>query len=105
MVLVFLQLQLWDTAGQERFRKSMIRHYYRNANAIVLVYDVTNRSSFTSLRAWIAECDTNLLHDVPRIMVGNKCDEPAAVSTNEAQRFADEHGMPVSTIFLSPLKL
>ena len=36
-----LRLQIWDTAGQERFRKSMVTHYYRNAAAVVFVYDVT----------------------------------------------------------------
>lgn len=77
----------------------MVKHYYRNANAIVLVYDVTNRNSFLSLRAWIAECDINCTYNIPRIMVGNKCDEVAQVNTNEAQRFADEHGMPVRIFF------
>ena len=36
-----LRLQIWDTAGQERFRKSMVTHYYRNAAAVIFVYDVT----------------------------------------------------------------
>lgn len=77
----------------------MVRHYYRNANAILLVYDVTNRKSFLSLREWIAECDNNCLHNIPRIIVGNKCDEVVQVNTNEALRFADEHGMPVRIFF------
>ena len=52
---VCVQLQLWDTAGQERFRKSMVPHYYRNAHAVVFVYDVTKPESFASLPAWISE--------------------------------------------------
>lgn len=36
-----IRLQIWDTAGQERFRKSMVTHYYRNAAAVIFVYDVT----------------------------------------------------------------
>ena len=43
-IVSFLQSiihQLWDTAGQERFRKSMVSHYYRNAAAVIFVYDVT----------------------------------------------------------------
>ena len=40
------QLQMWDTAGQERFRRSMVHHYYRNVNAVIFVYDVTNNASF-----------------------------------------------------------
>jgi Ras-related protein Rab-33B len=93
-----IKLQLWDTAGQERFRKSMVQHYYRNVNAVVIVYDVTKMSSFESLPQWIEECDYhNLTRDVPRILVGNKCDckEHQVVKTNAAQRFADIHNMPL----------
>jgi Ras-related protein Rab-33B len=91
-----IQLQLWDTAGQERFRTSMVKHYYRNTHAVVLVYDVTNASSFDSLKKWVDECNKNCLHDIPRILVGNKCDGVAAVTTNVAQRYADQNNMPVS---------
>lgn len=92
-----IKLQFWDTAGQERFRKSMVQHYYRNVHAVVLVYDVTKMSSFQSLPQWIEECNNHNLTDVPRILVGNKCDckEMQAVRTNAAQRFADFHNMPL----------
>lgn len=93
-----IKLQLWDTAGQERFRKSMVQHYYRNVHAVVVVYDVTKMVSFTSLSQWIEECNRhNLTSDVPRILVGNKCDckETQVVRTNAAQRFADIHNMPL----------
>lgn len=92
-----IKLQLWDTAGQERFRKSMVQHYYRNAHAVVVVYDVTKLSSFQSLPQWIEECDLHNLKDVPRILVGNKCDckKMQVVRTNAAQRFADFHNMPL----------
>lgn len=92
------QVQLWDTAGQERFRKSMVQHYYRNVHAVVFVYDVTSASSFRSLPAWIEECRQHALgHEVPRILVGNKCDlrHAAQVSTEVAQQFADAHSMPL----------
>ncbi|XP_074025960.1 ras-related protein Rab-33B isoform X2 [Leptinotarsa decemlineata] len=88
-------LQLWDTAGQERYRMSMVRHYYKNANAIIFVYDVTNASSFDSLKKWIEECNNNCLQDVPKILVGNKCDGVAAVTTTVAQKFADQNNMPL----------
>ncbi|XP_003745171.1 putative Ras-related protein Rab-33 [Galendromus occidentalis] len=91
-------LQLWDTAGQERFRKSLVQHYYRNVNAVVFVYDVTNQSSFDELPLWIAECDTQCPGSkIPRILVGNKCDlaDKIVVKTNDAQRFADQHNMPL----------
>ncbi|KAK7072625.1 Ras-related protein Rab-33B [Halocaridina rubra] len=91
-------LQLWDTAGQERFRRSMVQHYYRNVHAVVFVYDVTRLSSFQSLPLWIEECNMNSLNcTIPRILVGNKCDckDQLAVPTNIAQRFADQHCMPL----------
>lgn len=76
----------------------MIPHFYRNSNAIVFVYDVTKMSSFESLPDWISECDAyNLGRDVPRILVGNKCDlrDTITVHTNMAQQFADYHQMPL----------
>ncbi|KAK5643926.1 hypothetical protein RI129_007771 [Pyrocoelia pectoralis] len=90
-----IKLQLWDTAGQERFRKSMVQHFYRNVHAVVIVYDVTNRASFDSLVYWLDECDRNCFTNVPRILVGNKCDEKLEINTNMAQRFADQHNMPL----------
>lgn len=95
---LYLQIQLWDTAGQERFRKSMVQHYYRNVHAIVFVYDVTNATSFRSLPTWIEECQQHALGtEVPRILVGNKCDlqDSVQVSTDVAQQFADTHSMPL----------
>lgn len=93
---VMIQLEIWDTAGQERFRKTLIRAYYRNADAVVFVYDVTNQQSFNDLRIWIEECARNELGNIPKILVANKCDLPAAVDRNLAQCFADANGMLVS---------
>ncbi|XP_076045321.1 putative Ras-related protein Rab-33 isoform X2 [Oratosquilla oratoria] len=93
-----IMLQLWDTAGQERFRRSMVQHYYRNVHAVVFVYDVTRLSSFESLPQWLDECNRhNLTYNLPRIMVGNKCDckNKLEVPTNRAQRFADVNNMPL----------
>ncbi|KAK5865316.1 hypothetical protein PBY51_016490 [Eleginops maclovinus] len=93
-----IKIQLWDTAGQERFRKSMVQHYYRNVHAVVFVYDVTNAASFRSLPAWIEECKQHALGtEVPRILVGNKCDlqDSVQVGTDVAQQFADTHSMPL----------
>lgn len=93
-----IKIQLWDTAGQERFRKSMVQHYYRNVHAVVFVYDVTNAASFRGLPAWIEECRQHALgSEVPRILVGNKCDlrDSVQVWTDAAQQFADAHSMPL----------
>lgn len=92
-----LRLQLWDTAGQERFRRSITHHYYRNASAVVFVYDVNSAASLVALESWLQEVE---LHGVPesapRVLVGNKCDQGGqVVTTNTAQRWADDRGMPL----------
>ncbi|CAN0285704.1 unnamed protein product, partial [Phaeothamnion confervicola] len=43
--------QIWDTAGQERFA-AMMKTYYRKAKGALLIYDVTEPSSFTGLEVW-----------------------------------------------------
>lgn len=76
----------------------MVQHYYRNVHAVVFVYDVTNAASFRSLPAWIEECKQHALGtEVPRILVGNKCDlqDSIQVGTEVAQQFADTHSMPL----------
>ncbi|KAG8897537.1 hypothetical protein FRC01_011296, partial [Tulasnella sp. 417] len=54
-----VRLQLWDTAGQERFR-SLAPMYYRGSHAAVLVYDITNPSSFDDIRVWLEELKKNV---------------------------------------------
>ncbi|XP_068622366.1 uncharacterized protein [Battus philenor] len=49
-----VKLQVWDTAGQERFR-SMAPMYYRNANAALLVFDITSVASFAAIKSWVKE--------------------------------------------------
>ncbi|KAK5643927.1 hypothetical protein RI129_007772 [Pyrocoelia pectoralis] len=98
-----IQLQLWDTAGSERFRHSMVPQYYRKAQAVVLVYDVTNRASFDSLVYWLDECDRKCSTNVAKILVGNKCDEKQKLVVNKsiAQIFAYQHNIPVNIQMIS----
>lgn len=53
------RLQLWDSAGQERFR-AMTQMYYRGANAVILVYDITNEESFRDIDTWVEELRRNM---------------------------------------------
>ncbi|CAF5135531.1 unnamed protein product, partial [Rotaria socialis] len=53
-----VKLQLWDTAGQEKFF-NITRSYYRNADAIILVYDRTDASSFQNIARWMRNIDEN----------------------------------------------
>jgi small GTP-binding protein len=89
-----IKLQIWDTAGQERFR-TITQSYYRSANAIIIVYDVSNQPSFDRLPDWLRELKQHINDKVITILVGNKCD---LVSSREipyaiGQAFADRHNM------------
>ncbi|XP_060140003.1 ras-related protein Rab-26 isoform X9 [Globicephala melas] len=68
-----VKLQIWDTAGQERFR-SVTHAYYRDAHALLLLYDVTNKASFNSIQAWLTEIQEYAQHDVVLMLLGNKVD-------------------------------
>ena len=53
-----IKLQIWDTAGQERFR-NITASYYRGANGIFLVYDITDKESFEDLNKWLVDIEKN----------------------------------------------
>lgn len=66
-------MQIWDTAGQERFR-TITQSYYRSANGIILVYDITKRSSFLSMYKWMEEVRRYAGDAVLMAIIGNKAD-------------------------------
>jgi Ras-related protein Rab-8A len=68
-----VKLQIWDTAGQERFR-TITTAYYRGAMGILLVYDVSDESSFANVRNWMRQIEQNAAENVNRILIGNKAD-------------------------------
>lgn len=49
-------MKIWDTAGQERFR-TITTSYFRGAQGILLVYDVTDRGSFQAVRGWMKQIE------------------------------------------------
>ncbi len=88
------KMQIWDTAGQERFR-TITSSYYRGAHGIVIVYDITNRESFTNLEMWLNEVRNYSSSQVQLILVGTKTDlaDKRQVQYTEALEFAETHGM------------
>lgn len=64
-----VKLQIWDTAGQERFR-SVTHAYYRDAHALLLLYDVTSKTSFDNIRAWLGEIREYAQDDVVIMLLG-----------------------------------
>ena len=63
-------LQIWDTSGQERFR-SITQSFYRGADGVLFVFDVTNKDSFDNMKMWLNEVNDL---DAKKILVGNKID-------------------------------
>ena len=66
-----IRLILWDTAGQERFR-SLIPSYLKNADCIIIVYDITNKDSFNSLAHWLNDAKNNTIEGTIFVICGNK---------------------------------
>jgi len=90
-----IKLQIWDTAGQERFR-TITTSYFRGAQGILLVYDVTDRNSFNSIKTWVEEIERNADKAVNKVLIGNKCDvddSARAVSRGEGESLARDYGM------------
>lgn len=89
------KLTIWDTAGQERFR-TLTSSYYRGAQGIIFVYDVTRRETFDDLDGvWLREVDMYAtVEDAIKMVVANKTDLSVqrAVSTQEGHDFARRHG-------------
>ena len=84
-----VKVQLWDTAGQERF-KSLAMTYYRKAYGILLLFDVTKRSSFISCKNYLEEVRINSDKNCVIYLVGNKIDleNQRQISYDEANIFA-----------------
>jgi len=89
-----VKLQIWDTAGQERFR-TITTAYYRGANGILMVYDVTDENSFLNIRNWMKSIDQHASDSVKRILIGNKADmtNEKVIETERGQALADEYGI------------
>ena len=68
-----IKFEIWDTAGQERFH-SLAPMYYRNAQASVVVYDVTKYASFDKAKQWVKELQRQASPTIVIALVGNKVD-------------------------------
>ena len=90
-----VKFEIWDTAGQEKF-KSLAPLYYRDAEAAICVFDITNEGSFESLKkTWVHDLQKeNSEEDITLAIVGNKVDEDSrcAVNFETATNFANEIG-------------
>ena len=86
-----IRLTLYDTAGQEKFR-SLIPMYIREAQIILLVYDITNKESFDSIPKWFSDILNVKNDEAVFVLIGNKIDltNSRKISYNEGKRLANE---------------
>ncbi|KAM9832082.1 ras-related protein Rab-19 [Neosynchiropus ocellatus] len=89
-----VKIQVWDTAGQERFR-TITQSYYRSAHGAMITYDITRRSTFTSVSDWIHEVELYGAANVVLVLIGNKCDleQEREVPFEDACTLANERGV------------
>ncbi|KAF8640713.1 hypothetical protein AX17_000366 [Amanita inopinata Kibby_2008] len=90
-----LRYEIWDTAGQERFH-SLAPMYYRNAQAAVVVYDVTKASSLEKAKSWVKELQRQANPNIVIALAGNKVDlvQPLASSPDASASTAESDGEP-----------
>ena len=91
-----VKLQIWDIAGQDRFR-AITKNYYKGANGIILIYDVTNLQSYENVKNWIAQIKESANQNVIIYLVGNKIDikeEDRCVKTDDGKKLAEEFKLP-----------
>ncbi|EAA26716.1 Rab5-like protein ypt51 [Neurospora crassa] len=110
-----IKFEIWDTAGQERFA-SLAPMYYRNAQAALVVYDLTKPTSLIKAKHWVAELQRQASPGIVIALVGNKLDltsdsagsaeasgggddnaedsgDARKISTDEAKAYAEEEGL------------
>ncbi|XP_048463357.1 EF-hand calcium-binding domain-containing protein 4B [Rhincodon typus] len=86
-----LALQLWDTAGQERFR-SVTKQFFRKADGVVLMYDITAATTFIAVRQWLESVQEGAGPEVLILLLANKTDleRKRQVASEEGRRLAKE---------------
>ena len=90
-----VKVLIWDTAGQEKFQ-NIAKNYYKGANGVLLVYDISSRKSFQRVDFWLKELkDNNRIEDLFICLVGNKIDleDKSTISTEEGKKYADNNNI------------
>ncbi|POY71292.1 putative Small monomeric GTPase [Rhodotorula taiwanensis] len=89
-----IKFEIWDTAGQERFR-SLSPMYYRNAQAAVVVFDVTKAASLEQAKTWVKELQRQANPNIVIALAGNKVDLVRPSSSGDESD--EEQDAPAST--------
>ena len=90
-----IRIDLWDTAGNEKFH-SLTTGFFKNAEGIMVMFDVTTLTSFENVRNWTESIKTHLsleANNIPVIIIGNKIDlKEREIKTEDANKYCRELG-------------
>uniref|UniRef100_A0A8C2LMA2 small monomeric GTPase n=1 Tax=Cricetulus griseus TaxID=10029 RepID=A0A8C2LMA2_CRIGR len=95
-----VRIQIWDTAGQERYQ-TITKQYYRRAQGIFLVYDISSERSYQHIMKWVSDVDEYAPEGVQKILIGNKADEEQKrqVGREQGQQVCSLSGASVALSF------
>ena len=87
-------VKIWDTAGQERFR-TITHTFYKQAEGVLLVFDVTDKTSYENLHNWINSIHEHADEKIIKYLIANKIDmnEERKVTKEEGQKMANQYNM------------
>ena len=90
---LFAKLNIWDTCGSENFR-AVTKQHYRGAHAAIVIFDLTEQSTFNDLKRWIKDVKNYGEKNTEILIVGNKLDliEQRVVTKSQAINFCRENG-------------
>ena len=89
-----IKFEIWDTAGQERYR-ALTKMFYKDANAAIMVYDITRKDSFEELKNyWSEQIKESSPEGIILVIAANKSDlfEHEAIDESIAREFAQQIG-------------
>ena len=89
-----IKIEIWDTAGQERY-KSITSAYYKGAKGAMIVYDVTNQTSFNNIDKWYFEIKEKASKNINLMLIGNKTDLNKVICREDAINKAKSLNIPV----------
>ena len=89
-----IKMQIWDTAGHEIFR-TITTSYYKSAHAIIVLYDITDESSFEHIKNWMIDIDKFAKQGVLKVLVANKIDleENRKIMKEAGESLANKYGI------------
>ena len=89
-----IKIQLWDTAGQEKFR-AMTKNLYLKSQGIIILFDITNETSFINLKNWMSQIKESCGEDIPILLVGNKIDleDNRVINKERAMEYANNENI------------